>query len=160
MGRFTDISNKTFGRLLVLRRIANLPGGTTYLCRCSCGKEKGILAKNLVNGRSQSCGCVRDVELHGLRHLRAYRSWVSMKQRCLNPSATGYERYGGAGVKIHESWMKFSSFLADMGERPEGTSLDRVNNDKGYEPGNCAWATPKQQANNRRKRRSNRVPAN
>lgn len=78
-----------------------------------------------------------------------YRSWDGMKQRCLNPKATGYKRYGGAGVEVCDRWLKFENFLADMGVRPEGTTLDRIDNDGNYEPGNCRWATVSTQNRNR-----------
>lgn len=81
-----------------------------------------------------------------------YRSWVAMKQRCYNPKTTGYENYGGRGIEVSERWQLFDNFLADMGRRPtESHSLDRIDNDKGYEPGNCRWATRKEQSSNTRR---------
>ncbi len=79
-----------------------------------------------------------------------YNSWRGMKKRSLNPNNPNYRYYGGRGIKVCKRWMDFENFLADLGERPEGKTLDRIDNNKGYEPGNCRWATPKQQIQNRR----------
>lgn len=96
-------------------------------------------AKNTAHGHNPKYG----------KRSGTYRSWDGMKQRCLNPKATGYKRYGGAGVTVCERWLKFENFLADMGERPEGTTLDRIDSSRGYEPGNCRWADRSTQNRNR-----------
>jgi hypothetical protein len=109
------------------------------------------------NQRFHSLGCARtwNATTHGatvnLQRSPEYGSWLAMKGRCLNPNATGYAQYGGRGITICEAWRhSFEVFLAQMGPRPDGTSLDRIDPDGNYDPGNCRWATAKQQANNRR----------
>lgn len=150
MGAFIDLSGYVFGKLTVLGRAENRNNNTYYICLCTCGATKEVLAKNLRNGRTTTCGCYRDAEEHGYCHTSTYRSWVSMRQRCTNPNATGYKNWGGRGITVCERWGKFSAFLSDMGERPPGTTLERKDRDGNYEPNNCCWATYKQQANNRR----------
>lgn len=91
--------------------------------------------------------------VHGMTNSPTYRVWRNMHSRCENPNTPYYGEYGGRGIKVCERWFKFQNFLDDMGEKPEGESIDRVDNDKGYNPTNCKWSTPKEQAVNRRKRR-------
>lgn len=126
-----------------------------YMCKCKCGKEVVKPIREIVRGRSLSCGC-RNVEnhiKHGLSRQLVHRIWKGMKARCLNPKTTHYRHYGGRGITVCDRWMDFTAFLEDMGEPPTPThSIDRINNDGNYEPGNCRWATKSEQARNKRKR--------
>lgn len=140
-----------YGRLTV---IGNAKGG--WLCRCDCGTEKVVRAQCLKSGATQSCGCYqRDVRQrpwkHGMTYKPIYRLWVSMVDRCTRQNVPNYPLYGGRGIRVCERWMTFENFYADMGDRPEGMSLDRIDSDGNYEPSNCRWATAKQQANNVRR---------
>lgn len=132
---------------------------SVWLFACDCGKTAEFVAVYVKEGKVKSCGCLnhngRPRVNHGRckrgRSDRTYTSWNSAKVRCENPNAPNYALYGGRGIGMCERWANdFREFLADMGERPEGTSLDRIDNEKGYEPSNCRWATITQQAANRR----------
>lgn len=136
-------------------------GNTRWLCLCECGTKKWILAGKLSgNGRkNQSCGCSKNefisktMTKHGMEGEPTYRSWRSMKTRCTNKNTPYFHNYGGRGITYCESWEKFENFLADMGVRPDGSWLERKNNDLGYSKENCVWATPKSQGRNRRTNR-------
>jgi hypothetical protein len=136
------------------------------LCKCECGTIKEVIAKNLKSGVSKSCGCLNIKRLkeratHGKRHTRVWRIWQAMKNRCYNPNVRQYKNYGGRGIKVCDRWRNsFTAFLEDMGPKPSKKhSLDRINNIGDYEPGNCRWATVKQQNNNRGPRRWAKRPA-
>ncbi len=123
-----------------------------WVCRCSCGVVREIPAGNLRGGLSTSCGCERKGNVkHGLAGSLTYGSWCNLIQRCTNPKHPKHKDYGGRGITVCRRWLKFENFLADMGEKPAPRmSVERTNNDKGYSPSNCIWATNKVQANNRR----------
>jgi hypothetical protein len=127
-------------------------------CTCSCGTQRLVDRYSLLHGASQSCGCLRTEQLvgrlttHGMAKLPEYRVWHAMLDRCGNPQAQGWLEYGARGVRVCRRWRKFENFIADMGLRPVGQryTLERLNNEKGYSPANCCWATYQEQARNKR----------
>ena len=152
MGTFVDLSGQVFGRLTVLRRAENYGTSARFVCQCECGITRPIMAKNLRNGVTKSCGCLNNENktTHGLSRDKTYSTWVDMKLRCLNPSHKAYRHYGGRGITVCERWLVFENFFKDMGVKPDGLSLDRIDNNGDYEPNNCKWSTWKEQRNNQR----------
>ena len=150
---------KRFGRWVVIGpwKTQGLSGHhILWLCRCECGVERWVNGNNLRTGQSRGCGCVnRRNTVHGAarkgKETREHRSWRSMKERCTNPKAPKYHIWGGRGVRVCKRWQQFAAFLADMGPRPAGTSLDRINPNGDYTPRNCRWATAVEQRQNRRR---------
>jgi hypothetical protein len=150
-------SGSVFGRLTVVRRVENHAcGEVQYQCLCSCGAVTVVRSLLLRHGRTRSCGClVRENKgsppKHGMCNTGAYRSWAQMKSRCSNPRHHAYASYGGRGITVCDRWQSFEAFLADMGDRPKGMTLDRYPDVNGnYELANCRWATPREQQGNRR----------
>ena len=146
-----------YGRLTLVEPAGLVGGRPGWKCLCSCGETAFIQQKRLVSGHTKSCGCIRkegNARKHGNRRRGTtsptYISWQAMTQRCSDPAHDGFAGYGGAGVTVCERWRSFESFLADMGERPPGTTIDRIEGALGYRPGNCRWATGIEQANNKR----------
>lgn len=151
-----DLLGQQFGRLYVLRECGrDNHGRAKWLCRCDCGTLKAIRSQSLIRQHTMSCGCFhRDrakaaATKHGHALSGTYVSWERMIARCTYPKNNRFHRYGGRGISVCGRWRKFENFLADMGDRPPGLSIDRRNNDGNYEPSNCKWSTPKEQAANR-----------
>ena len=156
--------NMKYGKLTPVEEVCVTKNGEKHRmvrCKCDCGAEKLISVYSLVRGLSTSCGCTTfrhiaaktRMHSHGLRNTRMYHIWVDMKQRCYNPNHEAYGRYGGAGVEVCDEWrdnpVAFFSWMYDHGYS-ESMTIDRIDNSKGYCPGNCRLATMKEQSRNRR----------
>lgn len=157
MSFLIDLSAQRFGRILVLNRAPNVNRRAHWDCICDCGKTLVIRGNSLRNGNTRSCGCLASDLLrrrsfrHGRTHSKAYSSWHHMKTRCYNSNYKWFYDYGGRGIRVCDEWLNsFQAFLQAMGDPPEGTSLDRIDVNGNYEPGNCRWSSPMEQANNKR----------
>lgn len=171
MSRIVDVSAQRFGRLVVVA-FSHVNKRAYWECLCDCGVRKIVRGGHLREGTTLSCGCLQQEQrtkpcrvhghasrINGKDHNSpTYRSWHSMMMRCYNPNSTGYEYWGGRGIAVCEKWRKFSGFLADMGVRPHGCTIDRYPNPDGnYEPENCRWASFAAQTRNRPKQASVRL---
>jgi len=158
MYKLINLVGKKFGRLTVISKAGIKYKRRVWVCRCDCGTEKEIVGVNLRKGNTTSCGCfqreciskvIKENFKHGKARSVEYSAWNAMHKRCTRDNHPSFEHYGGRGIKVCDRWLDFECFLEDMGKRPEGLSLDRVNNNGNYEPSNCRWTTRKEQANNR-----------
>lgn len=153
-----DLVGQRFGRLTVIARAGTRKDRAVYWsCQCECGGTTLVVSKHLLSGESQSCGCLKNDLLrersttHGATRYPEYEIWQAMIGRCSRPASSGYRNYGGRGIAVCERWRdSFEAFLADVGRRPSPLhSIDRIDNDGNYEPGNVRWATREQQVRNR-----------
>lgn len=145
-----NLTGSRFGRLVALswEGVSVKNGNSQWRCRCDCGREVVADSQNLKSGITKSCGCSRIK--HGWSAHPLYFAWATMIQRCTNPKAESFHYYGGRGITVDPAWLDFTTFLKDMGPRPEGLSLDRKDPNGPYSKDNCRWATWKEQAANKR----------
>ncbi len=158
-----DLTGKVFGWYTVICKDGNNKHGHPMSrCLCRCGTVKRVANALLVAGTTKSCGCLareqrkqfaKDATTHGLSKTRGYFCWLHMKERCTDPKHKEFHNYGGRGIYYCDAWKSFENFHRDMGDKPPGLSLERINNDGNYCPENCKWATPLEQGNNSRKNR-------
>lgn len=147
-----------YNMLTIIRELEIVTKQRRFIVKCDCGNIKEVYLNHLRNSKIKSCGCHRQKQFkklitkHNLRNHILYPTYNMMKQRCYNSNNKDYKDYGGRGIKVCDRWLEsFEHFLEDMGRRPEGCSIDRIDVNGNYEPNNCRWATPSQQVQNQRR---------
>ncbi|MBQ7705878.1 MAG: hypothetical protein IJT73_10740, partial [Selenomonadaceae bacterium] len=158
--QFKDLTGQTFGRLTVIAYAYTKSRAAYWMCSCICGNECVVRGSSLINGDTQSCGCLQKENvsqikfIHGMSNTRIHRIWSNMIDRCENPVNIGYYKYGGRGIKVCTQWHEFINFYNYVSKLPKfgdiNCSLDRINNNGNYEPDNVRWADAKTQGRNRR----------
>lgn len=157
MAQIKDITGQRFGKLTAVALVGRIEGRTVWRFRCDCGSSYEGRSGHVHDGRVSSCGCAKvearraRPDWHGLTNSAEHRCWTNMLTRCCNANSQDWENYGGRGIQVCERWLDFKSFHADMGQKPSAShSIDRIDVNGNYEPGNCRWATPKEQRANQR----------
>ncbi len=156
--KIVKMIGKRFGKLEVLEFLGSVNKKRKFLCKCDCSREIIVAGGDLRGGLQISCGCSKKERIakfgfaskkHGMSKTKTYYSWFAMHDRCYKKYSPSYRWYGAKGVSVCKSWHKFEEFYKDMGDRPLGMTLDRIDPKKNYEPSNCKWSTPLEQTKNR-----------
>lgn len=152
-----------FNRLVVIEKVEKKYGKWIVKVKCDCGSIKKVYLYDIQRGKVKSCGClnqelrIKRATSHGMKGTKIYTTWKNIRNRCHNKNNPQYHNYGGRGIKICERWNNFQNFYDDMGDIPEGKSIDRIDNDGDYSPDNCKWSTYQEQAENKGKYRNSKT---